>query len=184
MRKFVTIFGVAVMALAVLVCPGCRKRETLAPPAEEEVIGPGVPVGEEIALPEPPPLEFQEPENKEVFHDIHFAFDRSDVRAIDRPTLQGIAAYLDTNSDVYLLIEGHCDERGTSEYNLALGERRALSTRAFIVGLGVDGQRIVTISLGEEDPANPGHNEAAWAENRRAHFKVGTKAAETLEPVG
>jgi peptidoglycan-associated lipoprotein len=183
MRKFITVLGVAVILLAVLLCPGCKKRETLAPSGEEEIVGTSFPAGDEIVLPEPPPLEFQEPENKEVFHDIHFAFDRAEVRAIDRPTLQGIAAYLDANSDVYLLIEGHCDERGTSEYNLALGERRALSTRAFLVGLGVDGQRIVTISLGEEDPANPGHNEATWAENRRAHFKVGTKDTEAPKVV-
>ncbi len=178
MRTFLRVFAVAVCVLAVVLCPGCKKRETIAPPAGEDVIGT---VGEdvELVLPVPPPVtEFYEPENKEVFQDIHFDFDRSDIRPADRPILEGIAAYLKANPNVYLLIEGHCDERGTSEYNLALGERRALSTRVFLAGLGVEEGRMVTITLGEEDPIDPGHTEESWAKNRRAHFKIAIKGGE------
>lgn len=180
MRKFVSVFAVAGLVLAILLCPGCRKREALAPPVDEGVMPPVEEVG--LVLPEPPSFgDFQEPENKEVFQDIHFDFDRSDVKPVDRPILEGIAEYLKTNPDVFLLIEGHCDERGTNEYNIALGERRALSTREFLAGLGVEDQRMVTISLGEEDPFDPGHNEEAWAKNRRAHFKVAINSGEAPE---
>ncbi len=183
MKNFVSVFAVAVVVLVVLLCAGCKRRETLAPPVEEELIGPAIGPGEEIVLPPEVPsiADFAEPEDTAVFQDIHFDFDRSDIRPVDRPTLQAIAEHLTANPSVYLLIEGHCDERGTNEYNLALGERRALSTRAFLVGLGVEGQMIVTITLGEESPINPGHDEAAWTENRRAHFKVAIKGGEVTE---
>jgi len=183
MKRFVSVFAVAAVVLAVLLCAGCKRRETLAPPVDEELIGPVIGPGEEIVLPPEVPsiADFVEPEDTAVFQDIHFDFDRSEIRPVDRPTLQAIGEHLSANPSVYLLIEGHCDERGTNEYNLALGERRALSTRAFLVGLGVEGQMIVTITLGEESPINPGHDEAAWAENRRAHFKVAIKGAEAPE---
>ena len=74
------------------------------------------------------------------------------------------------NPDAAVTIEGHCDERGTNEYNIALGERRANSARDFLVNLGTDLTRLTTISLGEEKPMDPGHNEDAWSKNRRAHF--------------
>jgi peptidoglycan-associated lipoprotein len=182
MRKFTTLLVVAGLTLAVLLCPGCKKRGGLT--TEESEMSPvSLPGPEGLILPEDVPRldEFREPENTEVFQDIHFDFDRSDVRQVDRPILQGIADYLQATPDLYLLIEGHCDERGTSEYNLALGERRALSTREFLAGLGVNADRMVTITLGEEDPINPGHDEAAWAENRRAHFKIAEKSAESTE---
>jgi len=71
------------------------------------------------------------------------------------------------------VVEGHCDERGTQEYNMALGERRALAVRDYLINLGVPGQNLLTISYGEERPVDPGHNEAAWAKNRRAEFSQG-----------
>jgi len=76
------------------------------------------------------------------------------------------------NPNFDILIEGHCDERGTEEYNLALGEKRALAARDYIVGFGIAKDRISVISYGEERPADPRHNEEAWAKNRRAHFVV------------
>jgi len=76
------------------------------------------------------------------------------------------------NPGAKVQIEGHCDERGTPEYNLALGQRRADSTKKYLVNLGIDGSRLSTISYGEEKPADPGHNEAAWAKNRRAVFDI------------
>lgn len=75
------------------------------------------------------------------------------------------------NADANIRIEGHCDERGTSEYNLALGDRRANSAKKYLVDLGISAERLSTISYGEEKPADPGHNEAAWAKNRRDEIK-------------
>jgi peptidoglycan-associated lipoprotein len=181
MRAFVSVFAVVVVGLALVLCPGCKKRQTVLPPAEEELLGPGG--GFELVLPgeAPPRSEFQEPENKEVYQDIHFDFDSDVIRAVDRPILNGVAEDLKANPGMFLLIEGHCDERGTNEYNLALGERRALGTREFLAGLGVEAGRMVTVSYGEEDAIDPGHTEEAWARNRRAHFKVAVKAAEAAE---
>ena len=76
------------------------------------------------------------------------------------------------NPQYSLLIEGHCDERGTEQYNLALGDRRANAAKEYIVALGIDGNRIRTVSYGEERPFDPGHDEAAWAKNRRAHLVI------------
>ncbi len=175
MRAFVYLLAVAVVGSALALCVGCKKKQTAKPTGPVEVIEQGE--ATELALPpEAPPItEFREPENKEVYQDIHFDFDRSDIRPVDRPILQGVAEDLKQHPEVFLLIEGHCDERGTNEYNLALGERRALSTRAFLAGLGVEEHRMITVTYGEEDPIDPGHDETAWAKNRRAHFKVATK---------
>jgi len=180
------VFAMALLALAIMLCPGCRKRQ-IPPVGPDEGIMEAVDT--ELLLPSELPTfdQFKEPgevlspEDTELFQDIHFDFDRSDIRPVDRPILGGIADCLKAKPDIYLLIEGHCDERGTSEYNVALGERRALSTRAFLAELGLDGDRMVTITLGEEDPIDPGHTEEAWDENRRAHFKVWIKGEEAAE---
>ena len=103
---------------------------------------------------------------------IFFAFDRSDLNANSRATLEKLASWLTTYQNVTITIEGHCDERGTREYNLALGERRADAARDYLVALGVDGGRLSTISYGKERPAVLGSNEEAWAQNRRAVFVV------------
>jgi peptidoglycan-associated lipoprotein len=130
--------------------------------------------GEDIPISEPPSLEFIEPsaEDKLILRNIYFDFDRSSIRPDYQPVMEGIADWLNRNGHKQLLIEGHCDERGTSEYNLALGERRSLSVRKYLVGLGISPDRLHTISYGEEKPAVSGHDESAWAENRRAEFKV------------
>ena len=107
--------------------------------------------------------------------DIHFDFDKSDIRADSREILQKNADWLQNNPDIKIQIEGHCDERGTAEYNLALGERRAMSTKKYLISLGMSADRIYTISYGEELPIDPNHGEDAWAKNRRAHFLVITK---------
>jgi peptidoglycan-associated lipoprotein len=86
--------------------------------------------------------------------------------------LEGISAWMARHTDRQLLVEGHCDERGTDEYNLAIGERRALAVRRYLVALGVAADRVHTISYGEEKPADPASAESAWAKNRRAEFKV------------
>jgi peptidoglycan-associated lipoprotein len=104
--------------------------------------------------------------------DIYFEFDKSTLTPEARSTLIEVAAWLSDNSDTKLVIEGYCDERGTPEYNLALGDRRAESAKAFLADLGISIPRLTTISYGEERPVDSGHNEQAWAKNRRAHFVV------------
>jgi len=104
--------------------------------------------------------------------DIYFAFDRYDLNDDSRQNLGKLADWLLMHTEFEATIEGHCDERGTTEYNLALGERRAETAKAFIVNLGVDIGKVSTISYGEELPLDPGHSEAAWSKNRRDHFLV------------
>jgi peptidoglycan-associated lipoprotein len=98
---------------------------------------------------------------------VFFAYDHSDITPEGRATLEKQAAWMKTNANVTVTIEGHCDERGTREYNLALGERRANAVKNVLVALGIPAQRISTISYGKERPAVVGSTEAAWAQNRR-----------------
>jgi peptidoglycan-associated lipoprotein len=104
--------------------------------------------------------------------DIHFDFDQYSIRPDDRQILSNHADHLLKNKKVKIVIEGNCDERGTTEYNLALGDRRAQEAKKFLVNSGVDQKRIKTISYGKERPLDPDHNEEAWAKNRRDHFVV------------
>ena len=100
---------------------------------------------------------------------VHFDYD-SAVVTRDTEVIQKIAEYMRQNASANITVTGHCDERGSNDYNLSLGERRALSVRAYLVGLGIDGSRLSTQSFGEEQPAQPGHDESSWSENRRAEF--------------
>jgi len=104
--------------------------------------------------------------------DIYFDFDKSTLTPAAQDNLLRKAEWLRENPDATVTIEGHCDERGTNEYNLALGDRRAESAKAFLVDLGIDPMRLTTISYGEERPVDPRHTEEAWAKNRRDHFVV------------
>jgi peptidoglycan-associated lipoprotein len=104
-----------------------------------------------------------------LLKDIHFDFDKYDIRPGDAEILKGNATLLTKYPKAKIQIEGHCDERGTVEYNLALGERRANSAKKYLISLGIAADRISAISYGEERPLDPGHNEEAWAKNRRAH---------------
>ena len=104
--------------------------------------------------------------------DIHFDFDKYDVRADAQRILDANASWLKSHANQLLLVEGHCDERGTNEYNLALGERRAKATMNYLVSRGVDARRITVISYGEDRPQCQEHNEACWAKNRRSHLLV------------
>jgi peptidoglycan-associated lipoprotein len=103
---------------------------------------------------------------------IFFDFDRSDLREDSRQTLQAKAEALRQFPDIRVRIEGHADERGTVEYNLALGERRADAARAYLIDLGIDPDRMTTISYGEERPQVQGSNESAWSQNRRDEFVI------------
>jgi peptidoglycan-associated lipoprotein len=114
----------------------------------------------------------QEDLTVEVGDRVFFDFDSYDVRADQRGTVEALAAWLDTNPSVTLTIEGHADERGTREYNLALGERRANSVRDYLVALGTNPARLTTVSYGEERPAVLGSNDSAWSQNRRGVFVV------------
>ena len=107
-----------------------------------------------------------------LLKDIHFDFDKFDIRPGNAVILKENAEILKKYLKVKIQIEGHCDERGTNEYNLALGERRANSTKNYLVSLGISPDRISTISYGEEKPLDPGHNEEAWGKNRRAHTVI------------
>lgn len=110
--------------------------------------------------------------NMFINEDIYFDFDKSNLLLLAQDVLRRKAEWLWSNSEVSVIIEGHCDERGTNEYNIALGDRRAESARNFLVDLGITGSRLTTISYGEERPVDSGHNEEAWAKNRRAHFTI------------
>jgi len=103
---------------------------------------------------------------------IYFDFDKYDIRPADAKVLDANATWLKSNAQQLVLIEGHCDERGTNEYNLALGERRAKSTMNYLVSQGVQASRITIISYGEERPVCTQHNEECWSKNRRAQFLV------------
>ncbi len=117
----------------------------------------------------PSPKEFVSiPELK----DIYFDFDKYDIRPEDAKTLDANAAWLKSNPNHLVLIEGHCDERGTNEYNLALGERRAKAAMNYLVSQGVQAGRITIISYGEERPVCTAHNEPCWSKNRHDHFLV------------
>ena len=105
------------------------------------------------------------------FAPVYFDYDSSRIRPSEDPKLQAVAAYLKSNPGK-LVVEGYCDERGTAEFNRALGERRALATREELVKDGADGSRITTISYGSDRPADMGHDEAAWAKNRRCEFGI------------
>jgi peptidoglycan-associated lipoprotein len=104
------------------------------------------------------------------FDDVRFDFDKSDVKEDGRKTCGVVADYMMKHPQARLVIEGNCDERGTAEYNLALGERRATAVMNYLVSLGVPKAALSTVSFGKEKPLDPGHNEEAWAKNRRAHF--------------
>lgn len=111
-------------------------------------------------------------EESGLFVDIHFDYDKYDIRPDAKPVLQNIASWLRKNPAAKLSIEGHCDERGTNEYNLALSDRRAKSVRDFLVALGIASNRIEMLSYGEEKPICMDKTEECWAKNRRAHFVV------------
>jgi len=152
---------------------GCAKEEP-PPPTAEAQPRPVAPPPPPAPVPTPPPgpsisqQAFQEFQNQ----DIYFDFDKYDLRTDARTTLDRKASFLNQNSSVRVQVEGHCDERGTNEYNMALGERRANAAKQYLTTAGISAGRLSTISYGEERPLDPGHTEAAWARNRRAHFVV------------
>lgn len=109
-------------------------------------------------------------EHPGMFAPVYFDYDSSQVADTERSKIDTVAQHLKKNDAVAVIIEGNCDERGSNEYNLTLGERRAQAVRSYLTGLGIGADRIQTKSYGEEKPVNPEHDEAAWAANRRGEF--------------
>lgn len=166
MSRYKWLVLVLILALAFT---ACAKKETV--PVEEEVEPveePPPPPLEEIKEPEEP-VDVEEPEPV-VLEDIFFDFDKFNIKDEYKKVLAGNAEILLSNPDTKLLIEGHCDERGTNEYNMALGEKRAKAVVDFYITYGVGKGRLSMVSYGEERPFARGSNEAAWAKNRRAHM--------------
>ena len=139
-------------------------------PVDTEVVEPE-PVAEQEAEPEPEPIDYSSMRPQEYgIEDVFFAFDEYTLSDEAMATLTAAAAVMREHADVNYVIEGHCDERGTVEYNLALGEKRAVAARDFLISLGIPSSRLRLTSYGEERPFAYGSNESAWALNRRAHF--------------
>ena len=114
------------------------------------------------------------PEEKSIidFKDVLFDYDKYDIRPDGRAVLDSITPWLKENKSVKILIEGHCDDRGTNEYNLALGEKRAKAAKNYLISKGISSKRISIITYGEEKPTCLAHNESCWQKNRRAHFVI------------
>jgi peptidoglycan-associated lipoprotein len=155
---------VITIAIAALVgMQGCShtKKETAAAPdtAAQQVVAPESEDTDVMA------------EGK-ILNTIYFNYDKADLQPSSIEVLKKIGAWLSKNPEKKIRIEGHCDERGTDEYNIALGERRALAAKNYLSTMGISMQNITTLSFGEEKPAGPGHTEDAWSQNRRDEFKI------------
>ena len=173
MRRTPALLLVLVMGLAALSAAGCAKKAQEAPPAPAPappVAAPATPV----PTPTPTPPETPAPSTSRItaedFTDVFFDLDSYALRDDAKVALDKAAKLLRDNAGASLTIEGHCDERGTVEYNQALGEKRANAARDYLVNAGVPATRIQSLSYGKERPFAEGHDESAWAQNRRAHF--------------
>jgi peptidoglycan-associated lipoprotein len=187
-------FRLAPVCAVLLVVPllsavGCQKTKPVSPAAPVEAETKAVPAQPPAAEPTKEVTEsfptqpvsstplaaaptVDELNRKKVLSTVYFDYDKSDLSDSTRAVLQANAEWLKANPGHVVRIEGNCDERGTVEYNLALGQRRAASVRDYLVGLGIDASHLATVSYGKERPADPGHDEAARAKNRRADFII------------
>jgi peptidoglycan-associated lipoprotein len=169
-RKILTIMIAALLVCGMILTVSCSKKQvkpdTGAMPEKSSVKS--ADVDEDAAV----RREMQQAREAFENEDVYFDFDKSDLTADARSVLERKAAWLRSNADESVTIEGHCDERGTAEYNIALGERRAKSAMEFLVDMGIEASRLDQVSYGEERPIDPGHDEDAWAKNRRAHFVI------------
>ena len=182
-RGFMAIQPNRLAFLAALLCTfasGCRKPEvkpqellkteapvvTASPKASAQIPDPSALVAAQRAKAE---RAFQRA-TEAALKDIHFEYDQTEIRKEDRPVLVNLANFLRIYPATRLQIEGHCDERGTNEYNIALGNRRASATLRYLTALGIQDERFTTISYGKEKPLCALANESCWSQNRRAHF--------------
>jgi peptidoglycan-associated lipoprotein len=178
------LLSIAILLLAVPLHYGCPKKPPATPEETLEVETAPVEPTTEVEAPTPPPMADMEEEGipedlaelnrvareRGYFDDVYFDFDKFDLRSEAREQLAHNAGWMRDNPALLFTIEGHCDERGTNEYNIALGQRRAAAAKDYIVSLGVEDARLRTISYGEERPFCTESDEACWQSNRRAHF--------------
>jgi peptidoglycan-associated lipoprotein len=191
MRRSVRVFAVIVLAAAVGV-GACGKKKPAPPPAPPPAAPAPAPTTQPAPPPPPPPpapAPERAPTEDEIFAkktldqlnaekplgDAFFDLDSSQIREDAKPALQKDADWMKRWTGTRAMIEGHCDSRGTAEYNLALGERRAAAVRAYLVNLGVPADRITTVSKGKEQPFCSEENESCWSQNRRGHFIITAK---------
>ncbi len=181
-----TISGIGLLLSITLLLSGCPKSADLGgmeaismPPTtqseKEEKVKPATPIQELPTIGAPSAQQPAMASRESPLKDIFFDFDKSTMRNDAKPNLNENLQWLNANPAEQITIEGHCDERGTAEYNLGLGERRAKAIRDYLVAAGIDAKRIKTVSFGKERPFVMGHDEAAWTWNRRAHFVVGER---------
>lgn len=174
-RIFTALLMASLLALA-----GCASKTTPAQDAETVINPPATATTDVSQQPKPLGVESQPVQSGPVadlqavagLQRIHFAYNQFTLEDQARATLEQNATYLRNNPGLKVVIEGHCDERGSDEFNLALGERRAVAARNYLVSLGIAAERLSIISYGEEQPLVAAANEDAWAKNRRAEFKV------------
>jgi peptidoglycan-associated lipoprotein len=154
-----------------LFAASCAKKATQAPPTQTTEPTP-VPQTQPPPAPAPAPApeSTTPPFTVADLRPVFFDFDSYALTDAGRAALDADAKMLRDNSGIKLVVEGHCDERGTSEYNQALGEKRAQAARDYLTAAGIDASRLSIVSYGKERPFDPGHDESAWAKNRRAHF--------------
>jgi peptidoglycan-associated lipoprotein len=176
MRKSLLVVGLVAATITCLVLfAGCHGKKTRPMITPEETRPPAgqMPREEAIKPSENPIQPIGTLEGEEgPLRDIHFDYDKYNLTDEAADVMAANGEYLMNHPDLKVLIEGHCDERGTEEYNLALGEKRALAARDFLVRFGIDKSRVSIISYGEERPLDPASNEMAWSINRRAHFVI------------
>ena len=180
------------LILLLVVAAGCGGKKPVAavpkpapPPASptKPAAPPSQPVTEALPVPPEPVLtedslggrSLDDLNRNSPFQPVLFGLDSADLDPEGQRVAQGNAALMRKNASWVVTIEGHCDERGTPEYNLALGERRAMAARTYLVSLGIAPDRLRVVSYGKEFPFDPAHNEAAWSKNRRAHFVITAK---------
>lgn len=172
--RFVTPLRVATLAAlfaAALFAAGCAKKAVEEPPAPAPAPAQPAPTPTQPApTPTPPPPAPQVTSSD--FQPAFFDYDSYSLRDDARQALDADARLLRDNAELTVTVEGHCDERGTVEYNQALGEKRAQAARDYLVAAGINANRLRVVSYGKERPFDPGHDEAAWAKNRRAHFAL------------
>jgi peptidoglycan-associated lipoprotein len=187
--RILSVLTLTIIAVAFMLVAGCQQKaatrpeKAAQPPAKEqpeagkEQKAPEKITGEKAGTVTSEDMPPGYAEGKEgMFEDVLFDYDKYDVKEKYRAEMQSVAAWLTKNSSATLSVEGHCDDRGTNEYNLALGDRRSKSVKDFLVSLGVPSSRIEIISYGEEKPLCTEQTEECWAKNRRAHFVILTKA--------
>lgn len=174
MKSYTQLLCSLILVCVLIIPAGCSKKKVkkdagLEGIGIEETAGPGEEGLEEAQTGGPEWME-PTPEMALYFKDIYFQYDQFSLPPEAKETLNKLGEWMMKNTSVQVLVEGHCDERGTAEYNLALGERRAHSAKKYLSQLGVNADRISTISYGEEQPLDPGHTETAYSKNRRCHF--------------